>query len=185
MKIGVLGSGVVGKALAKGLAGRKHEVMIGTRSPNDPPLVAWLAKEGEGVRAGSFAQAAEHGELLVLATKGEAALDAIDLAGVPHFRAKVVIDATNPLDFSAGFPPTLLFGFTDSLGERVQRRVPEAKVVKCFNTVPNSLMVDPVLTGGIAELLLCGDDAEAKRKVSGIVRSLGWSGTIDLGGIRE
>ncbi|MCI4346117.1 MAG: NAD(P)-binding domain-containing protein [Thermoplasmata archaeon] len=185
MKVGVLGSGVVGKVLSRSLAGRKHDVMIGTRSPKGPELEAWLAKEGHGVRAGTFAEAAEHGELVVLATNGGATLAALDLAGVGHFEGKLVIDATNPLDFSAGFPPSLLFGFTDSLGERVQRKLPNAKVVKCFNTVPNSLMVDPTLTNGTPELIVCGDDAGAKGKVGELVRSLGWSGVIDIGGIRE
>jgi predicted dinucleotide-binding enzyme len=185
MRIGILGSGDVGKALSKGLTSRKNEVMIGTRSPSEPKLVAWAAEEGRGVRAGTFAQVAEHGELLVLALKGDAAIAAIDLAGPSHFRGKVVIDAMNPLDFSAGFPPSLLFGLNDSLGERVQKKLPEAKVVKCFNTVPNSMMADPKLADGVPELIVCGDDAEAKRKVGELVRSLGWKGVIDVGGIRE
>jgi predicted dinucleotide-binding enzyme len=159
--------------------------MLGTRSPADPGLKEWLAQSGGGVRSGTFAEAAAHGEMIVLAAKGDSADAVIELAGVPHFRHKLVIDAMNPLDFSHGFPPGLLYGVGESLGERVQRKLPEAKVVKCFNTVPNLLMVDPSLVNGVAELLICGDDAGAKERVGALVRTLGWSGVIDLGGIKE
>jgi 8-hydroxy-5-deazaflavin:NADPH oxidoreductase len=103
-----------------------------------------MSKAGEKASTGTFAQAAAYGNTLVLATLGTAAEEVIDLAGSSNFREKLVIDTTNPLDFSKGMPPGLFVGTTDSLGERIQRKLPEAKVVKCFNTVGNSQMVDPV-----------------------------------------
>ncbi|HYW83305.1 MAG TPA: NADP oxidoreductase, partial [Spirochaetia bacterium] len=130
---------------------------------------------------GTFTKAANHGELIVLATLGSATEDAIDLAGSSSFRGKIVIDATNALDFSKGMPPGLFVGTTDSLGERVQRKLPEARVVKCFNTVGNSQMVDPTYEG--VEMMICGNDAAAKQEVVKILKEFGWKGAIDIGGI--
>lgn len=182
MKIGILGSGDVGKTLGLGFAKRGHEVTIGTRHPGSAKLKEWVKAAGKSAKTGTFADAAK-GELLVLAALGTALEDVISAAGPGNFAGKVVIDATNPLDFSKGMPPSLFVGLTDSLGERNQRRLPDAKLVKCFNTVPSSLMVDPSLPGGRAEMLICGDDAAAKAKVAVILKELGWTGAIDVGGI--
>jgi len=176
-----LGSGVVGQALGSGFASRGHEVMIGSRNPGSDKLKAWVTKAGKKGSTGTFAQAAAFGTTLVLATLGGAAEEAIDLAGPSNFQGKLLIDVTNPLDFSKGMPPGLLFGTTDSLGERIQRKLPGAKVVKCFNTVGNSHMVDPTYRD--LEMLICGNDKAAKDAVRKILAEFGWKGAIDVGGI--
>lgn len=184
MKVGVLGSADVGKRLAAGFASRGHEVVVGTRSPGNPDLVKWATTVKGKVRIGSLADAAQHGQLLVLAVHGDAATAAIEAAGARHFTGKVVIDVTNPLDFSKGMPPSLFVGTTDSLGERIQRALPSAKVVKAFNSVGSLQMVDPHVKGERRlELLIAGNDAAAKQQVTEIIKSFGWSGTIDVGGI--
>ena len=181
MRIGVLGSGSVGRALARGLA-RQHGVMLGTREPGADRIVEWL-REAPTVKAGTFGEAADFGELLVLATLWEGTENAIRLANPRSFRGKVVLDTTNPLDFSRGMPPTLVVAGSDSAGEQVQRWLPDAKVVKIFNTVGSAHMVDPSFPGGTPDLFICGEDRDAKRIATDLAKSLGWSGTIDLGGI--
>jgi predicted dinucleotide-binding enzyme len=141
----VLGSGEVGRRPAAGFASRGHRVMIGSRVPGNPELREWLSGDGAGIEAGTFAEAAEHGELLVLAALGNAAEQAIADAGPNNFSGKVVIDAMNPLDFSGGFPPKLSIAGEDSLGERVQRALSDAKVV---NTIGNAYLVDPSFSEG-------------------------------------
>jgi predicted dinucleotide-binding enzyme len=182
-RVGVLGRGEVGRRLAQGFQSRGHEVMIGTRDPGKPELQEWLSGEGSGVHAGTFAETAAHGELLVLAVLGSAAEQAIAEAGPDTFSGKVVIDAMNPLDFSGGFPPRLSIIGDDSLGERVQRVLPEAKVVKAFNTIGSPYFVDPSFSQGAPTMLIAGDDDEAKRTVRDVLADFGWSDTIDLGGI--
>ncbi len=183
MKVGVLGRGSVGRRLAAGFHSRGHEVMIGSRDPSDAELQEWLAGEGVGIGVGTPAETAAFGELLVLAVLGVAAEDVIANAGLENFRGKVVIDATNPLDFSDGPPPKLAISGSDSLGERIQRAVPEARVVKAFNTVGNPLMVDPKLAEGAPRMFVAGDDEEAKDTVGEILRSFGWPDPVDIGGI--
>lgn len=180
-RVGILGSGMVGQALGLGFAGRGYEVMLGSRTPKSDKLVAWAKKAGTNATTGSFAEAADYGDIVLIATLGSATEEVIDFAGVGNFDGKLVIDATNPLDFSGGTPPGLFVGLTDSLGERIQRKLPNAKVVKCFNTVPSSQMVHP--SYGNAQMLICGYDAAAKRKVTGILKEFGWKGSIDCGGI--
>ena len=183
MRVGVLGSGEVGRRLAAGFRSRGHDVMIGSRDPSKPELREWLSGDGAGIEPGTFAQAAEHGELLVLAVLGDAAEEAIADAGPGMFTGKVVIDAMNPLDFSGGFPPKLSISGEDSLGERVQRALPGARVVKAFNTIGNPYFVDPKFTAGEPTMLIAGDDADAKRTVRDVLTDFGWSDTVDLGGI--
>jgi predicted dinucleotide-binding enzyme len=182
-RVGVLGSGEVGRRLAAGFLSRGHDVMIGSRDPDKPELREWLAGDGAGINAGTFAQAAEHGELLVLAVLGDAAEQAIADAGPENFSGKVVIDAMNPLDFSGGFPPKLSVTGEDSLGERVQRALPDAKVVKAFNTIGNQYFVDPGFNDGQPTMLIAGHDEEAKRMVRDVLADFGWSDTVDTGGI--
>lgn len=183
MKVGILGSGQVGQALGRGLARHGHDVMIGSREPSSEKLTKWKSSVGKSAHVGSFADAARFGEIVILATNGAGTEPALELAGAAPFKGKVVIDATNPLDFSRGMPPGLFVGTTDSLGERVQRKLPEARVVKCFNTVGNAQMIDPKFTEGRPAMLLCGNDAEAKRTVERLLKELGWPGAIDAGGI--
>jgi 8-hydroxy-5-deazaflavin:NADPH oxidoreductase len=182
-RVGVLGSGEVGRRLAQGFGSRGHAVMIGSRDPDKLELREWLAGEGAGLQAGTFAHAAEHGELLVLAVLGNAAEEAIARAGPENFSGKLVIDATNPLDFSRGFPPKLSISGEDSLGERVQRALPGAKVVKAFNIIGNAYFVDPTFSEGQPTMLIAGNDEGAKRTVADVLAEFGWSDTVDLGGI--
>jgi predicted dinucleotide-binding enzyme len=157
--------------------------MIGSRDPSKAELREWLSGDGAGVEAGTFVQAAEHGELLVLAVLGNAAEEAIAAAGRENFSDKVVIDAMNPLDFSAGFPPKLSITGEDSLGERVQRALPDAKVVKAFNTIGSPYFVDPKFTEGAPTMLIAGNDESAKRTVRDVLADFGWSDAVDIGGI--
>jgi predicted dinucleotide-binding enzyme len=182
-RVGVLGTGEVGRRLAAGLSSRGHEVMVGSRDPDKPELREWLAGDGAGIQAGTFGQAAAHGELLVLAVFGDAAEEVIADAGTENFRGKVVIDAMNPLDFSGGFPPKLSISGEDSLGERVQRALPDASVVKAFNTIGNPYFVDPRFSEGSPTMLIAGDDEGAKRTVCDLLLDFGWSDVIDIGGI--
>jgi len=179
VNVGILGSGDVGRALAAGFASLGHEVTVGSRSPEK--LRDWAAAS-ERLHAGTFAEAAAFGDILVLATLGAGTAEAIELAGRDAFGGKVVIDTTNPLDFSRGMPPTLFVGTTDSLGEQIQRLLPEARVVKAFNTVGNAHMVNPKFPGGPPDMFIGGNDDAAKKIVSQICEHFGW-GVIDLGGI--
>ena len=182
-RVGVIGSGVVGQTLAAGFASRGHDVMLGSRDPGKDDVRAWLDRVGEGVTAGTFADTAEHGELLVLATLGVATLSAVALAGPERFAGKVVIDATNPLDFSRGLPPGLLWEDGRSLGESVQAAIPEAQVVKAFNIIGNPYFVDPEFADGKPTMLIAGDDEDAKATVGKVVEDFGWPPAIDVGGI--
>ena len=182
-RVGVLGSGQVGRCLAAGFRGRGHNVMIGSRHPGQPELREWMSDDGAGIKVGMFAQAASHGELVVLAVLGSAAEEAIAEAGAENFTGKVVIDAMNPLDFSGGFPPKLSICGEDSLGERVQRALPDANVVKAFNTIGNPYFVDPTFGEGSPTMLIAGDDEGAKHTVSDVLADFGWSDVVDIGGI--
>jgi 8-hydroxy-5-deazaflavin:NADPH oxidoreductase len=182
-RVGVLGSGEVGRRLAAGFFSRGHAVMIGSRDPGKPGLREWLSGDGAGIEGGTFAQAAAHGELLVLAVLGNAAEEAIADAGPDNFSVKVVIDAMNPLDFSGGFPPKLSIAGEDSLGERVQRALPDARVVKAFNVIGNPYFVDPSFSEGQPTMLIAGEDEGAKRTVGDVLADFGWSDVVDIGGI--
>jgi 8-hydroxy-5-deazaflavin:NADPH oxidoreductase len=179
MKIGVLGSGDVARTLAAGFLKHGHEVMVGTRDP--AKLKDWR-QQNPGSDIGNFAEAAAFAELVVLAVKGTAALDAARAAG--KLTGKTVIDVTNPI---ADAPPTngVLKFFTnldESLMERLQKAVPDAHFVKAFNSVGNARMVNPVYQGGPPTMFICGNDAAAKRTVSRILDEFGWDAE-DMGGV--
>lgn len=180
MNVGILGSGDVARALAAGFLERGDAVMLGTRDPHK--LDDWRAAGGARAHVGSFAQAAAFGELIVLATLGTATVGIVAEIAPAAFAAKVVIDATNPLRFEPGKPPQLAIGFSDSLGEQVQRALAGAHVVKAFNTVGSALMVHPRLRGGPPDMFLAGNDAAAKARVGAIVEAFGWN-PVDLGDI--
>jgi predicted dinucleotide-binding enzyme len=182
MKIGILGTGDVGRALGRGFLDQGHEVCMGARDAANPKLREWVAGAGPKALGGTFADAAGFGDIVVLATLGTATEDAIRAAGIGRFEGKVVIDTTNPLDFGAGFPPTLAYGGNDSGGERIQRLLPSAKVVKAFNTVGNAHMYKPEFPGGRPDMFIAGDDEAAKATVAGILDRFGW-GVADVGGI--
>jgi hypothetical protein len=182
-RVGVLGTGEVGRRLAEGFCGCGHEVMIGARDPSKPELREWVSGVGAGIEAATFTDAAAHGELLVLAVLGDAAEEVIADAGPSNFSGKVVIDVMNPLDFSGGFPPKLSIAGEDSLGERVQRSLPDAKVVKAFNTIGNTYFVQPRFSEGQPTMLIAGDDEAAKGTVADVLADFGWSDPVDIGGI--
>jgi predicted dinucleotide-binding enzyme len=181
MKIGILGTGDVGRALGTGFVTLGHEVKMGSRNPRQETVREWLKKTGTRASAGTFAEAAAFGELAVLATSWSGTENAIRLAGPQNLAGKVVIDATNPLDFSSG-APRLAVGHTDSAGEMVQRWLPKSKVVKTLNHVGNAHMVNPRFPGGPPDMFICGQDGQAKQTVDGLLQALGWS-VIDIGGI--
>ena len=181
VKVGVIGSGDVGKALARGFLMLGHDVKIGSRDPEK--LDDFVGSAGERASSGTFEEVAKFGDLVVLATLGGAAESAINMAGKSNFDGKVVIDATNPLDFSTG-APRLSVGFNDSLGEQVQRLLPKARVVKAFNTVGNAHFVKPDFPNGPPTMFIAGNDEESKRLVSQICEHFGWD-VSDLGGIES
>ncbi len=183
MKVGILGSGDVAKTLGRGFAAHGNVVKLGSRTPDSEKLKEWRKEVQGSTSTGTFAEAAAFGDLLVVAVLGSAIDEAINLAGPKNFAGKIVIDTTNALDFSRGMPPGLFTGPNESLGERIQHELPQAKVVKCFNTVPNSRMINP--GDKSAEMLICGNDAEAKREIGLLLRQFGWAGPIDIGGIAE
>jgi predicted dinucleotide-binding enzyme len=183
MKIGVLGTGDVGKALGKGFVVLGHEVKMGSRSAGSDKALAWAKEMGPKASAGTFAEAASFGEIVVLATLGVAYEEVLRSAGPDKLRGKVVIDATNPLDFSGGVPPKLAIIGKDSAGERVQKLLPGAHVVKAFNTVGNPFMFRPEFPGGPPDMFIAGNDEDSKKKVTGILKDFGWGAVHDLGGI--
>lgn len=183
MKIGMLGTGEVGQVLGSAFVTLGHEVCMGGRDAGNEKATAWAKQAGPSASHGTFADAAHFGEVLVLATLGQATLDILEQAGPLEFSGKIVLDATNPLDFSHGFPPTLFVGTTDSLGEQIQRKLAGAHVVKCFNTVGNVSMFQPQYQAGPPTMFICGDDDGAKATVTALLRDFGWE-AADLGDIR-
>jgi 8-hydroxy-5-deazaflavin:NADPH oxidoreductase len=182
MKIGILGSGDVGKKLGSGFVSIGHEVMLGSRDPNGENVKGWIAANGKAASGGSFEQVATFGEVIVLATLWSGTENALRLAGAKNLSGKVVIDATNPLIFEENRPPRLALGLDDSGGEQVQRWLPGARVVKCFNIVGNQYMVHPAFDGGPPDMFIAGDDEEAKKTVTAFLQQFGWS-VVDIGGI--
>jgi len=179
MKVGVLGSGDVAKTLAGGFLKHGHEVTMGTREP--AKLKEWAGKSPKG-RVGTFGDAAKFGELVVLAVKGSASAEALRAAGASNLSGKPVIDVTNPI---ADAPPVngvlrFITSLDESLMERLQREFSDAKFVKAFNSVGRACMVDPEFKGGPPTMFICGNDAAAKRTVTGILEQFGWE-TADMG----
>ncbi len=183
MKIGVLGTGMVGVTIATKLVQLGHHVTMGSRTPDNQTAAQWTKANGINASQGTFADAVLYSELILLCTKGEATLEVIRTVGSEAFNDKVVIDVSNPLDFSRGIPPSLLICNTDSLGEHVQKVLPYAKVVKTLNIVNCEVMVDPA-KGGNPTMLLCGNHADAKAVVTALLKDFGWSDLVDLGDIK-
>jgi hypothetical protein len=183
MKVGIFGSGMVGKALASKLAELGHEVLVSSRHPEN--LKDWLAQGGARLRVGSLAETAAHGEILFNAVKGKNSLEALASAGVDDLKGKILVDISNPLVFSPGMPPSLFVSNTDSLGEQIQRAYPQVRVVKTLNTVTANLMVNPRgLANGDHAIFVSGNDAQAKAKVVELLTDwFGWKHVIDLGDI--
>ncbi|HLG35843.1 MAG TPA: NAD(P)-binding domain-containing protein [Bacteroidia bacterium] len=194
MKIAVFGTGVVGQTIAEKLSSLGHGIMIGTRNVNDtlaktapdnfgrPPFGEWL-KNFPGIRTGTYAEAAAFGEFIVNATNGAGTLPALELAGKINLADKMLLDISNPLDFSKGFPPSLSVCNTDSLAEQIQRNYPDTKVVKSLNTMNAFVMVNPGLLPEDHTVFLSGNDDGAKAKVKELLKSFGWKekNMMDLG----
>jgi predicted dinucleotide-binding enzyme len=185
MKIAVLGTGTVGNTIGSKLISLGHEVKMGSRTAGNEKAVEWAKGAGKGASEGTFESAAQFGEIVFNCTAGSAAVDVLRAAGKDNLKDKLVIDISNPLDFSKGFPPSLTVCNTDSIGEQLQREFPDAKVVKTLNTVNCFLMVDATkVNGGDHDMFMCGNDAGAKGRVSEILKGwFGWKNVVDLGDI--
>jgi 8-hydroxy-5-deazaflavin:NADPH oxidoreductase len=194
MKIAVIGGGSVGQTIAAKLIANGHDVRLGIRNPSKEelakdrmmakPLAEWVKDTGGKVV--TFAEAAKHGDVVFAATNGATAIDALKLAGAENLKGKVLIDISNPLDFSQGMPPALLpqYDHFTSLGEETQKAFPDVRVVKAFNTVSASAMVDASFVPGDHDLFIAGNDVEAKKTVEAIARKeFGWKSFVDLGDI--
>jgi predicted dinucleotide-binding enzyme len=171
VRIGVLGTGVVGTTLAGKLRELGHDVLIGSRTASDDAV--------------PFADAAAHGELVFNCTNGKVSLDALSAAGAENLAGKVLIDVSNALEFAEGRPPVIGVAVDDSLGERIQRAFPDARVVKALNTMNTNVMVDPDLVSGEHDVFMCGNDDAAKAQVAELLESFGWPAQwiVDLGDI--
>jgi predicted dinucleotide-binding enzyme len=186
MEIAVLGTGMVGNAIASKLVQLGHQVMMGSRTANSDAGQQWFRSVKGKARIGTFTDAASFGKIVFDCTNGANSLAALRQAGAANLRGKILIHVSNPLDFSKGMPPTLTVCNTDSLGEQVQREFPEARVVKALNTVNCEIMVQPSLVPGDHNLFICGNDSEAKGQVSNwLCEWFGWTSgnIIDLGDI--
>jgi hypothetical protein len=183
MRVAVLGTGAAGRAIASRLQQLGHEVTMGSRQADGEALTEWLAKAGDGAHGGTFAEAAGTAELVFNCTAGTASLEALRAAGAENLAGKTLVDVANPLDFSAGFPPTLSVCNDDSLAERIQAASPETRVVKSLNTVNCAVMVDPGRVRGDHAIFVCGDDGAAKAQVKALLEAIGWApeSIVDLG----
>lgn len=184
MKIGVLGTGMVGNTIASKLAELGHEVKMGSRTANNEKAAEWVRTSGAGTSQGTFADAAAFGEIVFNCTAGSASLEAVKLAGARNLKSKILVDIANPLDFSQGMPPALTVCNKDSLAEQIQRAFPETRVVKTLNTMNCKVMVNPNLVPGDHDVFVSGNDANAKARVTEILKNwFGWRNVIDLGDI--
>lgn len=181
MRMAVLGTGSAGRTVAGALDRLGHEVVVGTRDPEATQRRSdWVALP-DGVPLRPFATVADGADLVVNATHGMASLSALEAVGSERLAGKVLLDVSNPLDFSAGFPPTLSVKDTDSLAEQIARAFPDTRVVKALNTVTAAVMVDPTLVGdGDTTVFAASDDADARTVVVGLLRELGWRDVVEL-----
>ncbi|MCI0615563.1 NAD(P)-binding domain-containing protein [bacterium] len=182
MKVGVLGTGDVGKVLGSAMIQLGHEVKMGSREATNSKSAEWKQNNSERASTGTFVDAAKFGEIIFLCTLWSGTENALRMAGPENLSGKVVIDTTNPLIIEPNQPPRLALGHTDSGGEQVQRWISNAKVVKAFNIVGNAHMFHPKFECGPPTMLFCGNDASAKKQVTDLLSQFGWE-SIDLGGI--
>jgi predicted dinucleotide-binding enzyme len=187
MKIAVLGTGMVGTTIGSRLVELGHEVMIGSRTATNEKAVEFANNNGKNASAGTFADAANFGEIIFNCTKGEVSIEVLKLAG-SGIDGKILIDIANPLDFSQGMPPCLIpaLSNTNSLGEEIQKTFPTTRVVKTLNTMWCGLMVNPLMIGnGDHTNYISGNDAEAKTTVKTLLNEFGWKNEniLDLGDI--
>ena len=187
MRIGVFGTGMVGKGIASKLVDVGHEVCMGSRTADNADATAWAAEHGDRASHATFADAAAFGEVLFNCTGGIVSVAALEQAGEDNIGGKVLVDVSNPLDFSHGMPPSLAVANTDSVGEQIQRRFPSARVVKSLNTMNAAVMVDPAAVPGYHNVFVSGDDPAAKASVIELLGQFGWprDAVIDLGDIKS
>jgi predicted dinucleotide-binding enzyme len=183
MKIGILGTGMVGETLGTKFVQLGHQVKMGSRTANNDKAVQWTKAAGANASQGTFADAASFGEMVFVCLKGTVFLDIAKTLNPNGLNGKVVVDVSNPLEFSSG-ALTLSICNTNSLGEEVQKAIPSAKVVKSFNTVNCDVMVDPA-KGGNPTMFVCGNDAKAKQQFTDLIKTLGWRDIIDIGDISK
>ncbi len=184
MRIGILGTGEVGKTLGTRLATLGDNVRMGSRTAANEKAREWVKQSGDQASEGTFADAATHGEIVFNCTPGMASLEVLNAAGSKNLSGKILVDVSNPLDFSKGTPPTLSVCNTDSVGEQIQRAFPAAKVVKTLNTVTAIVMVSPALIPGVHTMFVSGNDSAAKAEVINLLKSgFGWKEVMDLGDI--
>ena len=186
MKIAVLGTGMVGDTIGSKLIETGHVVMMGSRTVDNEKARAFVAKHKANASAGTFADAAAFGDMIFNCTSGGGSIEALQLAGESNLDGKIIVDISNPLDFSKGMPPTLSIVNTNSLGEEIQKTFPAVKVVKTLNTLWCGLMVNPaMINSGDHHIFMSGNDADAKQQVKEILKSFGWfeKNILDLGGI--
>lgn len=187
MKIAVLGTGIVGNTIGSRLIELGHEVKMGSRSASNDKAAAWVQNAGSNASQGTFAEAAAFADTFIFnCTSGQGAMEALQMTGKENLGGKILVDISNPLDFSKGMPPSLTVSNTDSLGETIQRTFPDLKVVKTLNTLTANLMVYPTqLADGDHHLFLNGNDADAKQKTAELLQTFGWKADniIDLGDI--
>jgi 8-hydroxy-5-deazaflavin:NADPH oxidoreductase len=189
MQIAIVGSGVVARFFGQAFAAAGHEVTLGTRDPEQTrsrpewsdPSTSSGPTQAEPVEALSLVRYADlQGDVFLNATRGDGSLDALQAVG-PALHGKVLVDASNPLDTSKGFPPSLFVANTDSLAEQLQRALPEVRLVKMFNTMAHEVMVDPAALGQQSTIFVAGDDASARQTATELARDLGWTDVLDLG----
>jgi len=192
MKIGIVGSGIVAQTLGAKLVELQHDLALGTRDPKNldekknmaGSLRDWLGQVKNKAKVVTFKEAAAHGELLINATHGQASVEALQMADAAKVGSKVLIDTSNELDFSKGMPPAVLASQDRCVAERIQSAFPALRVVKSFNTVAATVMVNPkALKNGDHTIFVAGNDKEAKAKVSELLKSFGWVDILDLGDI--
>jgi predicted dinucleotide-binding enzyme len=181
MKIGILGTGMVGETLGKKFVELGHQVKMGSRTANNESAAKWVQATGPNASQGTFGDAATFGEIVFICLKGAVFLDVAKTLNATALAGKVVVDVSNPLEFSGGVM-SLSICNTNSLGEEVQKVLPSAKVVKTLNIVNCDVMVDPA-KGGHPTMLVCGNDAEAKKQVTAFLKTMGWRDILDLGDI--
>ncbi|NDP19779.1 MAG: NAD(P)-binding domain-containing protein [Paludibacter sp.] len=186
LKIAVLGTGTVGDTVGSKLIELGHSVMMGSRTHNNEKALAFVAKNNEKASAGTFAEAAEYGEIIFNCTSGMGSLEALKMAGEKNLNCKIIVDIANPLDFSKGMPPSLFVSNTNSLGEEIQKAFPMAMVVKTLNTMWCGIMVNPsLINGGDHNVFMSGNDGDAKNQIKEILKSFGWAekNIVDFGNI--
>ena len=187
MKIGIIGTGVVGNTLGTALIAKGHEVKMGSRNATNEKAAEWTNANGKNASQGTFEDVAQFGDIIFNCTKGEHSLDALKAAGEQNLAGKILVDVAHPLDFSKGMPPTLTLVNDTSLGETIQNVFPQTKVVKALNTLNCFIMVNPdKIANGDHNLFICGNDADAKQKVKELLHdNFNWKteNIIDLGDI--